>query len=46
MKWTSATAAKEAEEALRAENKWPAKPGDIDAKSAAILLRRYLDGER
>lgn len=36
----------EAEAALRAEKKWPAKPGDIDAKSAAILLRRYLDGER
>lgn len=36
----------EAEEALREEGKWPAKPGDIDAKAAAILLRRYLDGER
>ena len=36
----------EAEAALRAEGKWPSKPGDIDAKSAAILLRRYLDGER
>jgi putative Holliday junction resolvase len=36
----------EAEEALRNEGKWPAEPGQVDAKAAAILLRRYLDGER
>ncbi|TVR44546.1 MAG: Holliday junction resolvase RuvX [Planctomycetota bacterium] len=36
----------EAEAALRAEGRWPAKPGEVDAKAAAILLRRYLDGER
>ncbi len=36
----------EAEDALRAEGKWPAQPGQVDAKAAAILLRRYLDGER
>jgi putative Holliday junction resolvase len=36
----------EAEEQLRAEGKWPAQPGDVDARCAAILLRRYLDGER
>ena len=36
----------EAEEALRSEGKWPAEPGQVDAKAAAILLRRYLDGER
>jgi len=37
----------EAEQALRDEGRWPPKDkGDIDAKSAAILLRRYLDGER
>lgn len=36
----------EAEEALRAEGRWPAAPGDVDAKAAAIILRRYLDGER
>jgi putative Holliday junction resolvase len=36
----------EAEEALRAEGAWPAAPGQVDAKSAAILLRRFLDGER
>ena len=35
----------EAEEALKAEGKWPAKPGDIDARAAAIILRRYLDGD-
>jgi putative Holliday junction resolvase len=35
----------EAEEALRAEGRWPAKPGVIDARAAAIILRRYLDGE-
>lgn len=36
----------EAEDALRAEGRWPAAPGDVDAKAAAIILRRYLDGER
>ncbi len=36
----------EAEEALKEEGKWPATKGQIDAKSAAILLRRYLDGEK
>jgi putative Holliday junction resolvase len=35
----------EAEEALRAEGRWPAKPGEVDARAAAILLRRWLDGE-
>jgi putative Holliday junction resolvase len=35
----------EAEEALKEEGKWPASKGQVDAKSAAILLRRYLDGE-
>jgi putative Holliday junction resolvase len=34
----------EAEAALRAEGKWPATPGQVDAKAAAIILRRYLDG--
>jgi putative holliday junction resolvase len=36
----------EAEEQLRAEGKWPAAPGLADARAAAIVLRRYLDGER
>jgi putative Holliday junction resolvase len=36
----------EAEESLRAKGKWPAAPGAVDAEAAAILLRRYLDGER
>ncbi len=35
----------EAEEALKEEGRWPAAKGTVDAKSAAILLRRYLDGE-
>lgn len=35
----------EAEEQLRDEGKWPAKRGDVDARSAAILLRRWLNGE-
>ena len=35
----------EAEEQLRAEDKWPAKKGEVDARSAAILLRRWLNGE-
>jgi putative Holliday junction resolvase len=34
----------EAEELLKQEGRWPAKPGEVDAKVAAILLRRYLDG--
>ncbi len=36
----------EAEDALKAEGRWPAKPGDVDARAAAILLRRWLDGEK
>jgi putative holliday junction resolvase len=36
----------EAEDALKSEGKWPATPGQVDAKAAAILLRRHLDGER
>jgi putative holliday junction resolvase len=36
----------EAEAALKEEGRWPATKGQIDAKSAAILLRRWLDGER
>ncbi len=36
----------EAEEQLRAEGPWPAQFGAVDARCAAILLRRYLDGER
>ncbi len=36
----------EAEEALRAEGRWPAKPGEVDARAAAILLRRWIDGEK
>ncbi len=35
----------EAEEALKEEGRWPATKGQVDAKSAAILLRRWLDGE-
>jgi len=35
----------EAEETLREEGRWPATKGEVDAKSAAILLRRFLDGE-
>src|SRR3954471_6499416 len=34
----------EAEAALKQEGKWPATPGQVDAKAAAILLRRWLDG--
>ncbi len=36
----------EAEESLRNEGKWPVDPGVLDAKSAAVILRRYLDGEQ
>lgn len=36
----------EAEEALRAEGKWPAAFGEVDSRAAAIVLRRYLDGEK
>lgn len=36
----------EAEEQLRNEGKWPAKPGEVDARCAAILIRRWLDGEQ
>ena len=35
----------EAEAALKEEGKWPATKGQVDAKAAAILLRRWLDGE-
>jgi len=35
----------EAEAQLRAEGTWPAPHGAVDARCAAILLRRYLDGE-
>jgi putative Holliday junction resolvase len=35
----------EAEAALKEEGRWPAAKGQVDARSAAILLRRYLDGE-
>lgn len=35
----------EAEEALRAEGNWPAPPGRVDARAAAIVLRRFLNGE-
>ena len=36
----------EAEEALKEEGKWPpTSKGQVDAKAAAILLRRYLNGE-
>ena len=35
----------EAEEALRAEGRWPAAKGVVDARSAGILLRRWLEGE-
>ena len=35
----------EAEEALRAEGRWPVPPGQVDARAAAILLRRWLDAE-
>ena len=35
----------EAEEALRDEGRWPAAKGVVDARSAGILLRRWLDGE-
>ena len=34
----------EAEHLLQREGKWPAEPGVIDAKAAAVILRRYLDG--
>ncbi len=37
----------EAEQALRDEGRWPPKEkGDVDARCAAILLRRFLDGEK
>lgn len=36
----------EAEEQLRAEGIWPPPAGAVDARCAAILLRRFLDGER
>lgn len=36
----------EAEDALKAEGKWPPAPGAVDAKAAAIVLRRWLDGEQ
>lgn len=36
----------EAEDLLRRQGRWPAAPGQLDAASAAVLLRRYLSGER
>jgi putative Holliday junction resolvase len=36
----------EAEDLLRQRGEWPAKPGRLDAASAAVLLSRYLAGER
>lgn len=36
----------EAEEELRMTGKWPCEPGKVDALSAAIILRRHLDGEK
>lgn len=36
----------EAEEALRAAGDWPVAAGRIDAKAAAIILRRHLDETR
>jgi len=35
----------QAEHLLRREGRWPAEPGEVDAKAAAVILRRYLDGE-
>ena len=35
----------EAEEQLKAEGPWPAPAGAVDARCAAIILRRYLDGD-
>jgi putative Holliday junction resolvase len=36
----------EADDLLRERGEWPPKPGRSDAAAAAILLRRYLAGER
>ncbi len=36
----------EAEELLRERGEWPPKPGRVDAAAAAVLLKRYLAGER
>lgn len=35
----------EAELLLRQEGRWPASPGQLDAKAAVVILRRYLAGE-
>jgi putative Holliday junction resolvase len=35
----------EAETQLKAEGPWPAPAGAVDARCAAIILRRYLDGD-
>lgn len=35
----------EAEAELRRLDRWPAPPGAVDARAAAVLLRRYLGGE-
>ena len=35
----------EAEMLLRREGAWPAPPGALDARAAAVILRRWLDGE-
>lgn len=40
-RWSS----EEAESALRAEGAWPVAPGVLDARAAAIILRRYLDDD-
>jgi putative Holliday junction resolvase len=36
----------EAEAELRALGTWPCKPGQLDAQAAAVVLRRFLAGER
>ncbi len=36
----------EAEELLRERGNGPFAPGDVDAKAAALILQRYLAGER
>jgi len=34
----------EAELLLRKEGRWPPDPGQLDAKAAVVILRRWLDG--
>lgn len=36
----------EAASQLQEVGRWPARPGEVDARAAAIILRRFLDGER